>query len=455
MKSNNILDILKENFLFFDGAMGTMLQKAGMKAGEIPELYNIEKPDIIYNLHKKYFEAGADVATTNTFGANKLKLEGKGYSIEEIIYSAVKNAKRAAEEFREKKYVALDIGPIGKMLTPLGSLKFEEAYDIFKEQVNAGVKAGADLILIETMSDIYEAKAAVLAAKENTNIPVFCTMTFHDKNRTFSGTDVLTMVSILEGLGVDALGVNCSKGPEELQDIVEEILKYAHIPVVVQANAGNPKVKNNKVYYDFDKELYSEEIFKMVQKGVAIIGGCCGTTPEYIKSIVGKLDKANPIKINPKMITCTSSSSQTVIIGEDVKIIGERINPTGKKRLKEALRNGEINYLMREAINQMETGSDILDVNVGLPDINEKKVMKKVVEDLQSLVSLPLQIDSSNEDVIEEALRIYNGKPIINSVNGKKSSMDKILPIAKKYGALVIALTLDEKGIPKTCQKRL
>jgi len=243
MKSNNILDILKENFLFFDGAMGTMLQKFGMKAGEIPELYNIEKPDTIYNIHKKYFEAGADFATTNTFGANKLKLEGKGYSIEEIIYSAVKNAKRAAEEFREKKYVALDIGPIGKMLTPLGSLKFEEAYDIFKEQVNAGVKAGADLILIETMSDIYEAKAAVLAAKENTNIPVFCTMTFHDKNRTFSGTDVLTMVSVLEGLGVDALGVNCSKGPEELQGIVEEILKYAHIPVVVQANAGNPKVE--------------------------------------------------------------------------------------------------------------------------------------------------------------------------------------------------------------------
>jgi len=455
MKSNNILDILKENFLFFDGAMGTMLQKFGMKAGEIPELYNIEKPDTIYNIHKKYFEAGADFATTNTFGANKLKLEGKGYSIEEIIYSAVKNAKRAAEEFREKKYVALDIGPIGKMLTPLGSLKFEEAYDIFKEQVNAGVKAGADLILIETMSDIYEAKAAVLAAKENTNIPVFCTMTFHDKNRTFSGTDVLTMVSVLEGLGVDALGVNCSKGPEELQGIVEEILKYAHIPVVVQANAGNPKVKNNKVYYDFDKKLYSEEIFKMAQKGVAIIGGCCGTTPEYIKSIVGKLDKANPIKMNPKMITCASSSSQTVIIGEDVKIIGERINPTGKKRLKEALRNGEIDYLTREAINQMETGSDILDVNVGLPDINEKKVMKKVVEDLQSLISLPLQIDSSNEDVIEEALRIYNGKPIINSVNGKKSSMDKILPIVKKYGALVIALTLDEKGIPKTCQKRL
>ncbi|MDW7667437.1 MAG: homocysteine S-methyltransferase family protein [Bacillota bacterium] len=450
-----MLDIIKENFLFFDGAMGTMLQEAGMKAGEIPELYNIKKPDIIYNIHKKYFEAGANVATTNTFGANKLKLKDKGYSLEEIITSAVNNAAKAAGEFKDKKYVALDIGPIGTLLAPLGTLKFEEAYGIFKEQVVAGTKAGADLILIETMSDLYEAKAAVLAAKENSHLPVFCTMTFHDENRTFFGTDVLTMVSVLEGLGVDALGVNCSKGPNELQGIVEEVLKYSHLPVIVQANAGNPKVKNNKVYYDFDKDLYSEEILMMAQKGVAIIGGCCGTTPEYIKSIVGKLKNTEPLKLKPKRITCTSSSSQTVIIGEEVKIIGERINPTGKKRLKEALRNGEIDYIIREAINQLETGSDILDVNVGLPDIDEKKMMKEVVEDLQSLISLPLQIDSANEEVIEEAVRIYNGKPIINSVNGKKSSMDKIFPIVKKYGTLVIALTLDEEGIPKTSKKRL
>jgi len=454
MKRNKILDRLKENFLFFDGAMGTMLQEFGMRAGEIPELYNVEEPDIIYNIHKKYFEAGAQVATSNTFGANRLKLEGKGYSPNEIITSAVKNAKRAAGEFEEKKYVALDIGPIGTLLAPLGSLKFEEAYNIFKEQVLAGTEAGVDLILIETMSDLYEAKAAVLAAKENSNLPVFCTMTFHDKNRTFSGTDVITMVSVLESLGVDALGVNCSKGPNELQGIVEEVLKYSHLPVIVQANAGNPKVKNNIVYYDFDKDLYSEEVLDMARKGLSIIGGCCGTTPEYIKAILEKLKNIAPIKLNPKRITCTSSSSQTVIIGEEVKIIGERINPTGKKRLKEALRNGEIDYLIKEAINQMETGSDILDVNVGLPDINEKTMMKKVVEELQSLISLPLQIDSANEEVIEEALRIYNGKAIINSVNGKKSSMDKILPIVKKYGALVIALTLDEEGIPKTSQKR-
>src|SRR6056297_2191397 len=453
-KGNKMIDILKKDFLIFDGAMGTMLQEAGMKAGEIPELYNIKNPDIIYKIHKKYFEAGADVATTNTFGANRLKLEDKGYSLEKIIASAVKNAVKAAEEFKEKKYVALDIGPIGTLLAPLGTLKFEDAYEIFKEQVVAGTKAGADLILIETMSDLYEAKAAVLAAKENSSLPVFCTMTFHDKNRTFSGTDALTMVSVLEGLGVDALGVNCSKGPNELQGIVEEVLKYSHLPVIVQANAGNPKVRDNKVYYDFDEDLYSEEILKMAQNGVLIIGGCCGTTPEYINSIVEKLKNIKPIKLNQKKITCTASSSQTVKIGEEVKIIGERINPTGKKRLKEALRNGEIDYLIKEAINQMETGSDILDVNVGLPDINEKTMMKKVVEELQSLISLPLQIDSANEEVIEEALRIYNGKAIINSVNGKKSSMDKILPIVKKYGALVIALTLDEEGIPKTSQKR-
>jgi 5-methyltetrahydrofolate--homocysteine methyltransferase len=454
MEKNKILDLLKDNFIFFDGAMGTMLQEAGMKAGELPESYNIKKPEVIYNIHKKYFQAGAHVATTNTFGANRLKLEGKGYTVSEVVESAVANARKAADEF-ENKYVALDIGPIGSLLKPLGKLEFDEAYEIFKEQVDVGVKAGADLIIIETMSDLYEAKAGILAAKENSNLPVFCTMTFHDDERTFSGTDVLTMVSTIQGLGVDALGVNCSKGPNELQKIVKDILKYSQVPVIVQANAGNPKVKNGLVYYDYTKELYSDEIMKMVEKGIGVIGGCCGTNPDYIKTIVEKVEGRKPKWVKPDRITCASSSSQSIVIGDEVKIIGEKINPTGKKRLKEALRNGEIEYVIKEALKQQEAGADILDVNVGLPDIDEKAVMKKTVEEIQGLLSLPLQIDSSNEEVIEEAVRIYNGKPIINSVNGKQSSMDKVLPIVKKYGALVIALTLDEEGIPKTWEKRL
>jgi 5-methyltetrahydrofolate--homocysteine methyltransferase len=337
----------------------------------------------------------------------------------------------------------------------LGTLKFDDAYDIFKEQIVAGDKAGADIILIETMSDLYEVKAAVLAAKENSKLPVFCTMTFHDDNRTFSGTDVLTMVSVVEGLGVDVLGVNCSKGPSELQPIVDELVKYSHIPVMVQANAGNPEVKGDEVYYDFDKDVYSDEVLKMIEKGVSVVGGCCGTTPEYIESILAKIKDRKPKHLKNEILTCAASSTKTVVIGKGVKIIGERINPTGKKRLKEALRTGDIDYIIKEAVNQQEAGADILDVNIGLPDIDEKSMMKKVQEELQSISSLPLQIDSSNEEVIEEAVRYYNGKPIINSVNGKKDSMERILPIAKKYGALVVSLTLDEEGIPKTAEKRL
>lgn len=449
-----MLNILKEKFLFFDGAMGTMLQNIILKAGELPEELNIKSPETIYNIHKEYLLAGSNIITTNTFGANGLKLKNTSYTVDEIISSAVNIAKKSVEGFNNK-YIALDIGPIGTLLSPLGTLGFNEAYEIFKEQVLAGVKAGADIILIETMTDIYEIKAAILAAKENSDLPVFCTMSFQANNRTFTGTDVKTFVFTAEGLGVDVLGVNCSLGPKELQPVVDDLVKYSSIPIMVQANAGLPVYENHSTHYTIGPEEYSREINIMAEKGVLIFGGCCGTTPEYIKSIIKSLKNLIPLNLTKKHFTTATSSTKTVFLGNEVKIIGERINPTGKKALKNALKKNNLDYLIREAINQQDTGSDILDINVGIPDIDEKEMMIKAVSELQGVISLPLQIDSSNTEVVEAAVRIYNGKPIINSVNGKKESMDKIFPIAKKYGALVVALTLDEDGIPKTCNQRL
>lgn len=449
-----MLDKLNVKFLFFDGAMGTMLQKSGLKTGELPEEFNILNPEVIYNIHKEYLNAGANIVTTNTFGANRLKLKNSAYSVEEIISAAVSIAKQATENLDEK-YVALDIGPIGTLLAPLGTLSFDDAYDIFKEQVVSGMKAGADIILIETMTDIYEAKAAILAAKENSDLPVFCTMSFQDNGRTFTGTDTATFVAVAEGLGVDVLGVNCSLGPRELQSTVDELLKYSSIPVMVQANAGLPKYRDNTTYYDIDPIEYSREIKIMAEKGVVIFGGCCGTTPEYISSLTNELIGLSPLKVTKKHFTTVTSSSKTIFLGDEVKIIGERINPTGKKRLKEALRENNLDYVIREAIAQKDSGSSILDINVGLPDIDEKEMMIKAITEVQSVVSLPLQIDSANTDVLAAAARIYNGKPIINSVNGKKESMEKVFPIVKKYGCLVVALTLDEDGIPTTSEKRL
>lgn len=456
--TNNIQikKMLSDNFLFFDGAMGTMLQEAGLETGELPEKLNITKPEVLSKIHREYLEAGANIITANTFGANRLKLKDTSYSVEKIISAAVSVAKKSIAEFQDtSKFLALDIGPIGTLLSPLGTLSFQEAYDIFKEQILAGVKSGVDIILIETMTDIYELKAAILAAKENSDLPVFCTMSFQENGRTFSGTDVATFVFVAEGLGVDVLGVNCSLGPEQLQPIVDQLLQYSSTPVMVQANAGLPKYQNNKTYYDIGPDKYSKEIKLMAKKGVSIFGGCCGTTPEYIKCIIDITNNLLPIKITKKLLTTVTSSSNTVFIGDEVKIIGERINPTGKKLLKEALRENDLSYIINEAIKQQETGSDILDINVGLPDINEKKMMSDIISEVQSIISLPLQIDSSDADVLETAARIYNGKPIINSVNGKKESMETIFPIAKKYGTLLVALTLDEEGIPKTAEKRV
>ncbi len=439
------------NFLLFDGAMGTMLQKYGLKRGELPESYNILHPEIIEKIHREYLDAGCDIITTNTFGANSYKLKHTKYTVEELVGSAVRIAKKVAGD----NLVALDIGPIGQLMEPLGILSFDNAYEVFAKQIKIGVREGADLILIETMTDIYEAKAAILAAKENSTLPIICTMSYQSDGRTLTGTDPITMVNVLQSLGVDALGVNCSLGPNEMLPIVSEILKYSKVPVIAQPNAGLPRLEKGETVFDVQPHEFAEYAKLMAELGVTILGGCCGTTCDHIKAIKNEIKNLKPKNRDIQKITAVSSSSLTVLLGEGVKIIGERINPTGKKKLKEALKNNNMDYILEEAINQRDAGADILDVNVGLPEIDEVEVMKQTIREIQSVVNLPLQIDSARRDVIEAAVRIYNGKPLINSVNGTEDVMDSIFPIVKKYGACVIGLTLDENGIPSKAEDRL
>lgn len=438
-------------FLFFDGAMGTMLQKEGLKVGELPETLNITHPEIIIKIHKQYVDAGADIIITNTFGANELKYSGSNYSVDQVITAGVNIAREAAAG----KLVALDIGPIGQIMEPTGTLSFEGAYELFKKQVVLGEKAGADLILIETMSDLYETKAAILAAKENSSLPIFCTMTFQENGRTLMGTDPKTMVFVLESLGVTALGVNCSLGPKELLPIVDEILQYASIPVTVQPNAGLPRYDGENTIYDISPEEFSKYTRIMAEKGVRIFGGCCGTNPDFIKALKASLEEISPVKVEPKKFTAICSSTETVLVGEKIKIVGERINPTGKQRYKQELRESKLDYIQEQAIKQKEEGAAILGLNVGLPEIDEKAIMVRAIKAVQKLVQLPISIDSPNPEVLEAAARIYNGKPIINSVNGKEETMREVFPIVKKYGGCVIALTLDEKGIPDTAEERV
>lgn len=445
-----ILDYLKENILIFDGAMGTMLQRAGLSAGEIPESYNITNPDIVYSIHKSYVEAGADIITANTFQANEFKLADSGYTVEEIIESGVTLAKKSGA-----KYVALDMGPLGQLMKPMGTLDFQRAYDAFKRQVVAGKNAGADVVLLETVSDILEVKAAVLAVRENSDLPVFVSLSYQEDGRTFVGCDPKTAAVALSALNVDALGVNCSLGPKELEKTVDTLLEYSTVPVLVQPNAGLPKMKDGQTVYDVTPEEYSKYVCDFAKKGAAILGGCCGTTPDFIREVCKSLKDRTRVKTNPKNITAITSGTKTVEFDNHITVIGERINPTGKKLLKEKLRERDFNYIMSEAIKQSENGADVLDVNCGLPEIDESAVLKRAVEEIQAVVNLPLQIDSSDPVAIENAVRIYRGKPIINSVCGKKESMDTILPIAKKYGAAVVALTLDENGIPETAEERV
>lgn len=447
----DVREKLKNDKLIFDGAMGTMLQNRGLKIGQLPEALNITSPDVVIDIHKKYIKAGADIITTNTFGANKYKLIDSNYTVKEVIDAAIGNARKAIED--EDIYIALDIGPIGELLEPMGTLSFQEAYDIFKEQVISGVENQVDLILIETMTDLYEAKAAVLAVKENSDLPVFCTMSFEEDKRTFTGCNPTSMVMTLQGLNVDALGLNCSLGPKELEPIINDILDISRIPVMVQANAGLPTVVNDETIYNISPNEFASYCAKFVEKGVKVIGGCCGTTDEYIKELVKSLKDVDLGETNPKAFSGICSPTNAVII-QGAKVIGERINPTGKKKFKEALVNGDIEYILKEAISQVDAGAEILDVNVGLPEIDESKMIVRVIKEIQSILDTPLQIDSTDPKVIESGLRVINGKAIVNSVNGEDKTLENILPIVKKYGASVVGLTLDENGIPESAEER-
>ena len=448
-----LLDRIGRELLLFDGAMGTQLQEAGLKAGDIPEELNIEQPELIRSIHERYLNAGADFITTNTFGCNKLKMEESKYSFQDMLKAATANARQARENAgrEEDAYIVLDIGPIGQLLEPMGTLTFDEAYDIILAQVEA-VKEDVDAVLFETMSDLYEVKAGILAVKENTSLPVFVTMTFESNGRTLSGNDPVTFVNTVQGLGADVLGVNCSLGPAELGPIIEEILSAASIPVMIQPNAGLPCLEHGETHYHVSSQEYAQLMQGYLKDGVSIAGGCCGTTPEFIQ----KLKETAPLKAAPRKIvkkTRVSSQTKTVTFGERVIVCGERLNPTGKKKLKLALKEERYDELVTEAIKQDEAGADVLDVNVGLPGIDEPATMKHVVRLLQEVITLPLQIDSSNADAIELACRYYNGKPLINSVNGKDEVMEAIFPIVKKYGGVVIGLTLDE-GIPLKAEER-
>ena len=451
---------LREGILYLDGGTGSILQSLGLKPGELPEVWNIERANDIVNVARQYYEAGSNVVYTNTFGANSLKYDGKDgrYSVEEIVSAAVNNTRRALNEAKGDKsdrYVALDIGPLGKMLSPLGDLPFEEAVEIFANTVRAGVKAGADLIAIETMNDSYETKAAVLAAKENSDLPVIVTNVYDEEAKLMTGACPESMVAMLEGLGVDALGANCSLGPKQMIPIAKRLYEATSLPLIMKPNAGLPKSVDGKTVFDVDAKEFSDIMTELVSLGARILGGCCGTTPEYIKETV-KATKNLPIcDIIYRNLTVVSSSQEAVYFDKKTILIGERINPTGKKLFKEALRNHDIGYVLNEGIKQKENGAHVLDVNVGLPEIDEPKLLTECVEELQSVISLPLQIDTTNVNAMESALRVYNGKAMINSVNGKEEVMNEVFPLAKKYGGLVVCLTLDEDGIPDTAEKRI
>lgn len=446
-KFNNLFN--NKGFVYLDGAMGTMLQARGLKTGEIPELLNLTSPDTLVEIHKEYIEAGSNIVYANTFGANSYKLDGCGHSTEEIITAGIKNAKKACEG--TDTLVALDIGPIGQLLEPTGSLRFEDAYEIYKEQIIAGSNAGADLVVFETMTDLYEVKAAVLAARENSDLPIICTMTFEENMRTFTGCAISSMALTLNGLGVSAIGVNCSLGPKELKPVIEELANWTNLPIVIKPNAGLPDPATGT--YNITAEEFAELFKELVPFGIKVVGGCCGTTPAFIKALHTSLDGIDSVTVKKTIPAAVCSPSHTVVINYP-RIIGERINPTGKKLFKQALINNDINYILGQAIEQTEAGADILDVNVGLPDIDERDMMIRTVKALQGVVDVPLQIDSTVPAVVESALRIYNGKPILNSVNGEAGSLNTILPLVKKYGAAVVGLTLDEDGIPKTAEKR-
>lgn len=450
-----IRQYIKENILYLDGGMGTLLQSQGLKSGELPERWNITNPDAIKKIHRDYFDAGSNVVNANTFGANILKFQED--ELEEIIKSAISIAKAARDESKteQEKWVALDIGPSGRMLAPYGDFDFEEAVRVFAKTVRLGVKYGADLIFIETMNDSYETKAALLAAKENSDLPVFVSNAYSEDGKLMTGADPAAMVAMLEGMNADAIGVNCSLGPKALKGVIGEYLKYSSLPVILKPNAGLPKAVNGKTIFDVDAIEFANDVAELIKNGVRIAGGCCGTTPIYIEELVKKSCDIPAVPVTEKNITFVSSYTHAVVFENKPILIGERINPTGKKRFKEALKANDIDYILKEGIAQQDKGARILDVNVGLPGIDEEKMLKTAICELQAIIDLPLQIDTSDIKAMETAMRRYNGKPMVNSVNGKKESIEAVFPLVKKYGGLVVALTLDESGIPQKATDRL
>ena len=439
----------RADITILDGATGTMLQASGLPLGELPETWNITHPETVAAIGREYILAGSDIIYTNTFGANRRKAAGSGYSVRELVAAGIACAKKAAEGTNVR--VALDIGPIGQLLEPLGTLSFDEAYDIFREMVTAGEEAGADLVVFETMSDLYEAKAAVLAAKENTSLPVWVTMTFEASGRTFVGATVPAMALTLGGLGVDALGFNCSLGPEELLPMSAELRRWTDKPIILKPNAGLPDPATGA--YTVTPEAFAGALAGAAELGVSIFGGCCGTTPAYIRALRQALEGKSPIPREQPLCRGVCSASQTAEFS-GVRVIGERINPTGKKRFQQALREGDIAYIQALAVEQQDAGADILDINVGLPGINETEMMEKVVKAVQSVCDLPLQIDASDPAAIEAGLRYTNGRAIVNSVNGRPEVLEAVLPLCRKYGAAVVGLCLDENGIPDSWQGR-
>lgn len=433
-----------------DGAMGTMLQRSGLPLGQRPELLNLTNPRQITDIHRAYIEAGAEVIYANTFGAGELKLEGSGHTVEEVVSAGIRNAKAAAEGTEVK--VALDMGPLGELLEPAGSLTFERAYECYARMARAGRAAGADLAVLETMTDLYEVKAGVLAVRENTDLPLLVSMTFEENGRTFTGCSVRAMAAVLEGLGVDAVGINCSLGPDEIYPLAAALCEATSLPVFVKPNAGLPDPETGD--YHISPEGFAASLARYADLGVCMAGGCCGTDPAYIRALKEKLG-GSPVKKREHRRRSLVCSATRVVDVDEVAVIGERINPTGKPPLQEALTGGDLSYLLREAVAQARSGAQILDVNVGAPGVDEAVMLPRVVKAIQSVCDLPLQLDSSDPKALEAALRVYNGKPIINSINGSSDSMDHLLPLAKKYGAALVALTLDDKGIPKTAEGRL
>ena len=450
----NIKEFLKEHIVILDGGMGTLLQASGLLPGEHPERWNLTRPEVVTAIHRDYFDAGSNVVNTNTFGANRLKFSAE--ELEEIICAAVNNAKLAKETSRgtQEKFIALDIGPTGKLLKPYGDLDFEDAVAVFAEVVRLGVKYGVDLIMIETMSDSYETKAALLAAKENSELPVFVSNAYGESGRLMTGASPEAMLAMLEGMHADVIGVNCSLGPKQLCPIVEKMLSCSSVPVLLKPNAGLPQSRDGKTVYDVLPDDFAADVADMVRKGARVVGGCCGTTPAYIAALSEQITGLSPIPVSLKNRSVISSYTQTLVFGDDPILIGERIDPTVNESVKQALLDEDIDSVLDEGWDQQDCGAQLLRVKVGLPDMDEARMLELVRSELQAVINLPLQIDTSDLHAMEVVLRRYNGKAMINSVNGDEKRMRGVFQLVQKYGGLVVAQTSDEGGMPATADER-